>query len=140
MLTQEQETKLTDSIPEDTTGEDLRTAYSVITGYKEGKSAEQIASYYSVDISDVNRWFSYFGLAKKTTASGKKRGRKGKDIQSYINSNMGRTLSAKEISQEAGVSLPTFYNYFNANRGYFKKVTRGQFEIINPSTERSQDS
>jgi hypothetical protein len=36
------------------------------------------------------------------------------------------------------MSLPTFYNFYNANMGYFKKVKRGSFEILDPRQERAK--
>lgn len=140
MLTQTQEQQLTDSIPDDVVGEERRTADSVIIGYRDGKTFDQIVSYYSLDRETANHWYSTFGFNSNKKTDAKKRGRKGKDIKSYINSNIGRTLSAKDVSSEVGISLPTFYNFYNSNRGYFKKVSRGQFEIINPATERVSDS
>jgi hypothetical protein len=41
--------------------------------------------------------------------------------------------------EELGITLPTFYNFFNNNRAYFKKVGRGKFEILNPEEERRKE-
>jgi hypothetical protein len=41
-----------------------------------------------------------------------------------------------QLATDVQISLPTFYNFYNANRGYFKKVKRGHFEILNPKEER----
>jgi hypothetical protein len=42
------------------------------------------------------------------------------------------------MAEEVGMSLPTFYNFYNANVGYFKKVQRGSFQILNPKEERAK--
>jgi predicted DNA-binding transcriptional regulator AlpA len=48
-------------------------------------------------------------------------------------------LRLRCVVDASGISMPTFYNFYNANRGYFKKVKRGQFEIIDPNAEREKD-
>lgn len=137
MLTKQQEQKLTAMISEDIQGEERRAAYAVITGYREGKSVKQIVSYYSLDEKLVTDWWTRFSLSEPTATTTGKRGRKSKNIISYVESNIGKTVTPKQVAEEAGISLPTFYNFFNANRGYFKKIKRGEFEIINPNTERN---
>lgn len=139
MITENQEKNLLASIPEDTEGEDRRAAYAVITGMKESKNKEQIAGYYSIEMSLVEKWINHFGLsssAKEKTAG--KRGRKGKDLASYVKSNSGRVVTPKLVAEEVGISLPTFYNFYNANRNLFKKVKRGEFEIV--SGQKGSDS
>lgn len=137
MLTKNQEQQLINMIPQGTTGEDLRVAYSVITGLREDKNITQIASYYSANIEIVSKWYDFFGLSSENSIQKNKRGRKGKDLTGYIKQNTGKIVSPKSVSEELGISLPTFYNYYNANRHLFKKVKRGEFEILNPDKERS---
>lgn len=137
MLTKQQEQNLINMIPKDTTGEELRIAYAVITGLREDKNLSQIASYYSANIDTVTKWYEFFGLTPQTVENKPKRGRKGKDLNGFVKSNTGRIVSPKTVAEELGISLPTFYNYYNANRHLFKKVKRGEFEILNPEKERS---
>lgn len=137
MLTKNQEQQLINMIPQGTTGEELRVAYSVITGLREDKNITQIASYYSANIETVSKWYDFFGLSSENSIQKSKRGRKGKDLTGYIKQNTGKIVSPKSVSEELGISLPTFYNYYNANRHLFKKVRRGEFEILNPDKERS---
>lgn len=137
MLTKAQEQQLINLIPQGTTGEDLRVAYSVITGLREDKSISQIASYYSANIETVAKWYEFFGLSSGNTVEKAKRGRKGKDLTGYVKQNTGKIVTPKSVSEELGISLPTFYNYYNANRHLFKKVRRGEFEILNPDKERN---
>lgn len=130
--------KLEKKIPLDSEGEDRRAAYCVISGFRDGKNAKDISAYYSVDINLVNKWIEYFEINNLTTSnSSQKRGRKGKDLTGFIKSNIGRTVTPKAVAEELGISLPTFYNFYNANRGFFKKVKRGEFEIINPDVIRN---
>lgn len=132
MLTSEQEKKLISRIPKDTAGEDRRAAYAVVTGYREDKTPNQIAAYYSITIDLVNKWYEFFDLSNNVSGEKKRRGRKGKDLVGYVNSNIGKVVTPKQVAEEIGISLPTFYNFYNANRHFFKKVKRGEFEIITP--------
>jgi hypothetical protein len=137
MLTKQQEQQLINLIPEGTNGEDRRVAYSVITGIREDKTPSQIAGYYTADQDLVNKWYDFFGFSKPNSPQKAGRGRKSKDLAGFIKSNTGRVVTPKIVSDELGISLPTFYNYYNANRHLFKKVRRGEFEIINPEKERN---
>lgn len=137
MLTKQQENKYIQMIPADTTGEDRRAAYSVVTGYREDKTPEQISAYYSVSIDFVNKWYSFFDFKKNTSTN--KRGRRGGKknvLNSFVKENIGKTVTPKEIADELEISLPTFYNFYNANRHFFKKIKRGQFEIVDADAER----
>ena len=133
MLSKVEENKYISNIPSEVTGEDRRAAYAVISGYRDDKSPEQIASYYTVSIDAVVKWYEFFGFGKVSESGRKKRGRKTKDISGYIKSNIGKIVTPKSISEELEISLPTFYNFYNSNRHMFKKVRRGEFEIINPN-------
>jgi hypothetical protein len=137
MLNTQQEKTLIGMIPADTAGEDRRAAYAVITGIREEKTAAQISAYYSVSKDLVEKWYKFFAISDMPTQAKARRGRKGKDLTGYVRSNIGKTVTPKEVAETVGISLPTFYNFYNANRGYFKKVKRGEFEIVNPDEQRS---
>lgn len=132
MLTSEQEKNLINSIPQDSAGEDRRAAYSVIAGVKEDKTPKQIAAYYSVNHDLVLKWYNFFNIEQGEVKQKGRRGRKGNDLTAFVKSNIGRVITPKQVAEEIGISLPTFYNYYNANRHFFKKVKRGEFEIITP--------
>jgi hypothetical protein len=68
-----------------------------------------------------------------------KRSDKNNAIKKFLESNIGKTIKPQDLVDASGISMPTFYNFYNANRGYFKKVKRGQFEIIDPNAERDKD-
>ena len=138
MLSKEQEEKLIKLIPTGTTGENRRAAYSVIAGVREDKTPQHIAGYYTVEISLVNEWFEFFGFNSPSSSAVKSKGRKGKDLNSYVKTNIGRTVTPKIVVDEIGISLPTFYNYYNANRHLFKKVKRGEFQIVDPAKVRAE--
>jgi hypothetical protein len=138
MLTKQEENNLISRIPKGTVGEELRVAYSVISGLRDDKSPSQVASYYSASIEIVNRWFEFFEVSIPDGSAKKSKGRKGKDLSSYLKNNIGRTITPKIVVDEIGISLPTFYNYYNANRHLFKKVKRGEFEIVDPKQERAE--
>lgn len=138
MLTKEQEKNLISKIPSGTVGEELRAAYCVITGLREDKNPNQVASYYTVSIDLVEKWFSYFEVNVPESSEKRTRGRKGKDMTGYLKNNIGKIVTPKMVVDELGISLPTFYNYYNANRHLFKKVKRGEFQIVDPNEERSK--
>jgi hypothetical protein len=137
MLDAQQEKVLTGMIPSGTSGEELRVAYSIITGIRDDKNLSQIITYYSLDSETALKWYNFFSFDSRTISSTVRRGRKGKDLIGYVKSNVGKTVTPKSIVEELGISLPTFYNFYNANRGFFKKIKRGEFEIVDPNLERT---
>lgn len=137
MITQDTVEKLSKRIPVEVNGEDRRAAYSVLSGFRDAKTPREIARYYSVEMSLVEKWIEFFNLNSSNTPVRNKRGRKGKDLTNYIKDNIGRTVTPKSVAEELGISLPTFYNFYNANRGFFKKIKRGEFQIINPEDIRN---
>ena len=136
MLNAQQEKTLIAMIPADSVGEDRRAAYSVIAGVKDDKSIPQIVIYYAISEELALKWHKFFSFEDSLALSKNRRGRKGKDLTGYVKSNIGKTVTPKQVVEELGISLPTFYNFYNANRGFFKKVKRGEFEIVNPAQER----
>lgn len=138
MLTRAQIDSYVNSVPEDVDAEEKRAAYATITGYGDDKSVAEIAQYYSISRESVLKWMEYFNFDGKVATIKGRRSSKTKMIESYLSSNIGKIVTPKEIADEVGMSLPTFYNFYNANRSYFKKVKRGEFEILDPKAERSK--
>ena len=66
-------------------------------------------------------------------------GRKSKqdNIVNFLSGNVGKVVTPVQVATDVQISLPTFYNFKKANRGYFKEVKRGHFEIIDPKVERA---
>lgn len=137
MLSSQQEKVLISMIPSEVEGEDRRAAYSVITGIKDDKNLSQIIIYYSISEELALKWYNFFSFDKEAGLVQNRRGRKGKDLTGYVKSNVGKVVTPKNVVEELGISLPTFYNFYNANRGFFKKIKRGEFQIVNPDLERS---
>lgn len=138
MLTREQIDAYIKNVPASASADDRRTAYSVITGFGEDKSIGEIVQYYSLDRDGVNYWMQYFKFADMKAESTGKRSSKSKKIEQYLKQNIGKVVTPKQVSEDINMSLPTFYNFYNANRSYFKKIQRGQFEIIDPKAERAK--
>lgn len=138
MLTRAQIDSYVKEVPEDIDADERRAAYSTITGYGEDKSIAEIAQYYSLSKDTVIRWMDYFNFSAERERSAGKRSSKTKMIESYLSSNVGKVVTPKQVAEEVGMSLPTFYNFYNANRSYFKKVKRGEFEILDPKAERNK--
>lgn len=136
MFTQQVAELLEKKIPLNAKGEDRRAAYCTISGCRDGKSIKEICHYYSVSEDLILKWMDYLEIKSEVKQVGKKRGRKSSDLVAYVKSNIGKTVSAKTLAEELQISLPTFYNFYNANRGFFKKIKRGEFEIINPDEIR----
>ena len=51
-------------------------------------------------------------------------------IEQFVNSNIGLTLSTKEMCERIGVSLPTLLNYIKANTERFELVSYGTYRIV----------
>lgn len=120
-----------------TPSEEYREVASALTGAKNQMSLAETARFYGVPSSFVKEVWEKHGLSvSSSTSSEGKRSRKSGIIESYLKENIGKTITPQDLVTATGISMPTFYNYYNANRGSFKKIKRGQFEIIDPSKER----
>jgi len=138
MLTRAQIDSYVKEVPENIDADERRAAYATITGFGEDKSVAEIAQYYSLTRDVVIKWMDYFEFTTQKLEATAKRSSKSKKIESYLKDNVGKTVTPKQVAEEVGMSLPTFYNFYNANRSYFKKVKRGEFEILDPKAERSK--
>lgn len=137
MLTNAQVDSYISKIPKDVLGEERRAASATITGFAHDKSIAEIASYYSISRDSVIKWMEFFNLSTTSEAK-RKRSSKSSSLTAYVQSNVGKEVTPKSVAEELGISLPTFYNFYNANRQYFKKIKRGIFEILDPQAERSK--
>jgi len=124
-------------IPKDTDGEVRRTICSILTGYHEEKTLSEIIKYYNLNSDIANQVYQQYSIDIKIQER-PKRGLKKNAIKVYLQDNVGKITSGKELVEEIGITLPTFYNFFNNNRAYFKKVARGKFEILDPEAERKK--
>jgi hypothetical protein len=136
MLSKIEEDTLIKKIPKECHSEERRAAYSVIAARRQDWTMKQACGYYSISEEHADRWWNYFNFSEDAKSPSGKRGRKTKDIMRYLKENIGKTITPKDLTDSLEISLPTFYNFYNANRSYFKKVKRGQFEIIDPNQER----
>lgn len=139
MLSPLQAESLIRRIPREVTAEDNRAACSVVTGVRDGKSLKEIISYYWLPEELAQKWWDYFNFSEVAPEEKKKRGGKTAKVDEYIKSSIGKTLKSNDIIEACEITTPTLYNYINANRGYFKKVSRGTYLIIDPATERKAD-
>jgi signal recognition particle subunit SEC65 len=81
---------------------------------------------------------AHFDFSSKKPEKSGRRTSKTKMIEDYLAKNVGKIINFAEVATELNVSTPTIYNFYNANRLYFKKVSRGSFEILDPKAERSK--
>jgi hypothetical protein len=136
MITDKQIETMLKTVP----SEIYRDVAGALTGAKNGMSAVETAKFYSIGVPFVQECWSKYGLTTGTlSATTGKRSDKNNAIKKFLESNIGKTIKPQDLVDASGISMPTFYNFYNANRGYFKKVKRGQFEIIDPNTERDKD-
>jgi hypothetical protein len=136
MLTRNQIDQYVKEVPSTANAEERRSAYCVITGFGDGKTASEISQYYSIEKDVISYWMNHFSFDDIKSESSGKRSGKTKKIEEYLKTNVGKIITPKQMAEEIDMSLPTFYNYYNSNRSYFKKVQRGKFEIVDPKVER----
>lgn len=131
--------RLIKTIPAKTQQEDYRIACSVISGYFSNKSLLETIKYYSIDQMEAKKWWEFFCFHSAFGNESKpKRGSKNQVLDSFVKENIGKTFKSSEIVVLCDITNPTLYNYITANRGAFKKVGRGLYEILDPNEERSK--
>lgn len=115
-----------------------RTASSVIYGFYKNWSLARTVKYYSLEEQLATDYWKHFNF--KIKEGGKIMSRtktKQNNIVNYLQKNVGQIVTPAKVSTDVSISIPTFYNFYNANRQFFNKVKRGQFQIVNPSQEAS---
>jgi transposase len=138
MLTRAQIDKYIEEIPSGIDPDDRRAAYSVITGFADGKSVSEISSYYGISKEIIQHWMGYFDFSSSKAESKGKRTSKTKVIEDYLAKNVGKTINFAKVAEELKISVPTVYNFHRDNRSYFKKIERGSFQIVDPKVERAK--
>lgn len=135
MITNQEITERLAKLPRGIDSEEWRQNAACLTGMRDGLTPKQVSAYHNVPIEFV---ISYYGNSEfETQKEGKgSRKKKSADILNFIKSNVGKQITPAEFAEEVNISLPTFYNYFNANRGWFKKIKRGVFEIVDADSAR----
>ena len=118
-----------------------RTASSVIYGFYKNWSLTRTVKYYNLEEEVAkNLWKNFNFKIKEGGQTMSRTKTKQNNIVSYLEKNVGQVVTPTKVSTDVSISLPTFYNFYNANRQFFKKVKRGQFEIVNPKEERNTES
>ena len=137
-ITRQQLEKHISEIPTGLDNEVRRTICSILTGYHEEKTLSEIIKYYNLDVNIANEISNQYSI-NVDIKERQKRGVKKNAIKVYLQDNVGKITSGKELAEELQITLPTFYNFFNNNRAYFRKVSRGKFEILDPDAERKKE-
>ena len=122
MLTQHQVLDLISKIPPSADNHARRVACSVIIGVRDEKTLSEIVKYYWLPEEDAKTWWEFYGFDNVTKRERQKRTSKTSALDDFVKSNIGKTLKTADIVSQTGITAPTFYNYLNANRGWFKKV------------------
>ncbi len=117
-----------------------RTASSVIFGYYKGWNFAKTIKYYNLENEIAEKYWKQFDFKIKEGGQTMSRTKtKQNNIVTYLEKNVGQVVTPAKVSTDVSISLPTFYNFYNANRQFFKKVKRGQFEIVNPKEQRESE-
>lgn len=116
---------------------DHREASCVIYGHYREWSPSKTCKYYSIDEETYLKYANLFNFTEKVVKEMTGRKSKQDNIVSFLNGNVGKVITPVQLATDVEISLPTFYNFYNANRSYFKKVKRGHFEIVDPKVERA---
>lgn len=117
--------------------DDHREAASVIYGHYKEWSPSKTAKYYNLSEEIYEKYADMFKFKERMVKQMTGRKSKQDNIVNFLNGNVGKVVTPVQLATDVQISLPTFYNFYNANRGYFKKVKRGHFEILNPKEERA---
>lgn len=116
-----------------------RTGSAVFYGYHKNWTLPKIVSHYNLSKDLAFNAWSAFGFEQKGGVKVNKTRSKKEVITAYLKQNVGQIVTPAKVSEDVKISLPTFYNFYNANRHFFKKTGRGQFEILNPEVERAKE-
>lgn len=141
MITRKELDLLIKSLPKGLDAEEWRVAACVATGVSYGKQLHEIVKQYSINASLAKKWWNTFNFndfGAPEVKKEKKKGKSGSVIHSFISSRVGESITPNFIADECSLSLPTVYNYINANRSSFKKVSRGTYQILDEEEERKK--
>jgi hypothetical protein len=138
MITQKEIDEIMKSLPKSVNAEVWKDTCSALTGLRDGKNAKETSAYYNISLDFVNECWNKYNLMSNIKKEVGKRSAKTSNIKKFLNENVGKTITPKDVVEATNISMPTFYNFYNANRSYFKKVKRGQFQILDPASERER--
>ena len=131
-------TQLMNTLESPMDSDNERTASSVIYSYYKNWSLLKAIKYYNLNQELAEKYWNHFNFKLKEGGQTMSRPKtKQNNIVSYLEKNVGEVVTPAKVSTDVSISLPTFYNFYNTNRQFFKKVKRGQFEIVNPEIERN---
>lgn len=114
-----------------------RAGYCVITGYYDNKTLSEVCAYYMISEEDGLYWWNHFGFSEEMSKPTQKRSKnRNADIFNYLKEKTGEEITVKQFTEECSISSPTAYKFINENVGWFKKVKRGIYEIVDGDEER----
>jgi hypothetical protein len=114
--------------------EKSRAGYSLVTGLFYEKTLKEISSFYAVSMPEIDYWMDMLEIDIEVKRFKEKK--KKNPIDEWIKENIDNEVTAKQISENCGVSLPTVYSYISSNIGWFKKIRRGIYLVIDAEKER----
>ena len=114
-----------------------RTASSVIFGYYKNWSLGKTTKYYNLDTDLAEKYWKHFNFKTKEGGLTMSRTKtKQNNIVIYLEKNVGQVVTPAKVSTDVSISIPTFYNFYNAKLQSYKKVRGGQFVIVKPKEQR----
>lgn len=117
-----------------------REVSAVFYGYYKGWNLIKIIKYYGIQADFAKEIWDMLGFEQQGGEVKVARTKSKQDaIVGFLKTNVGKVVTPAEVTSNLNISLPTFYNFYNANRHYFKKVKRGTFEILNPEVDRASN-
>lgn len=138
MITRKELDSLIKSLPKTLSQEEWRVAACVVTGVSYGKTLADIIKNYSINSDLAKKWWIQFNFNDFSSPEPekKKRSKTSSVLADFIKNKIGDNISPNQIAEDCKVSLPTVYNFINANRSWFKKAGRGLYTILDAEEER----
>lgn len=121
--------------------EDARTGHSVIVGVAEERSFHDTVAYYSLNLQRASYWFEFFGfgdLKRQKKKERRKRGATAERIKEWLAKSEGKEVAVWDIAEALDLSEATVYKFKRDNPGWFRKTTKGFYEIVNVDKERAE--
>ena len=127
------------SIPTQDDGEEWRTAAAVVTGFFQEKNLNDVIHFYNLKPDSAGRWWSYYGFDDQNSSKRSFKKTKRNDVEKILASAAGNIMSVSEIADLLEKSTVTVYKIISDNRSWFKKSSRGKYEIINAYEVREKE-
>ena len=139
MITRNELDRLVSCLPKNLSTEERRIATCVATGAHYDKSLPEIVKFYSLNRETATEWWDKFNFNDfNKSKTFEKKSKPQKVLQDFVKSNINQEVTANHLAEACEVSLPTVYTFITNNRGWFKKIARGLYLIVDAEKEREK--